>query len=149
MSKDVNKDTKDTAIFEGVLKSAFTHTDKNEDGSVASCTHVLSVYRDGLLIDGSEKTQDFFDAFYNGKPAKYIPSWYKDGKDSITFKSAYNVPVKIEDSDERFSFDEFVGRGLIRGAKVQIKVNVKEQAIYPAAMKVLVDGEEYDPFADF
>ena len=144
-----DKKNKETIIIEGSLKSAFSHEEKNEDGSIVKVTHVLSVYRPGVKIDGSEKANEFFDGFYDGKPAKYVPSWHKEKKDAIVLKSAYNVPVKIEDSGERLSFDDFVERGLIRNASVQIKCNVKEQAIYPSAVKVITDGEEYDPFADF
>ena len=143
--------TKDTTIFEGVLKSAFTHVEKNDDGTIVKSTHILSIFNDDdLRRDGFDHDEAwaFLDEFYSGKPAKYVPNWVKDKKD-LVFKSAYNVYVKIEDTDERLSFDEFVDRGLIRGAKVRLKCNVKDAAIYPSALLILEDGEEYDAFADF
>ena len=143
------KTNKETVVIAGVIKSAFTHVEKNDDGSVKSKTNIITLFSDdNLKIDGSEKIWEFFDAFYSGLSPKWTPNWYKE-KTGVSLKSAYNVPVLIVDTDERLSFDQFVERGLIRGANVQIKCNVKESAIYPSAMKVITDGDEYDAFADF
>ena len=150
MAKE-NTITKETTIFDGILKNAYTHTEKNDDGTVKSATHILSIFNDeNLSQDGADQatTWKFFDAFYEGKPAKYVPNWVKEKKD-IVFKSAYKVYVKVEATGERMTFDEFVDRGLIRGAKVRLKCNVKDAACYPSALLVLEDGEEYDAFADF
>ncbi len=145
-----NKATKkETVIIAGVVKSAFTHEEKNDDGSIKSKTNIISLFSDdNLKIDGSAKIWEFFEGFYNGLASKWIPNWYKE-KSGVVLKSAYNVPVLIVDTDERLSFEQFVERGLIRGANVQIKCNVKDSAIYPSAIKVITDGEEYDAFADF
>ena len=135
----------------GNLRSAFTHDDTNEDGSIVKSTHIISLFNDDeISIDGadSSKVWDFFDGFYAGKPNKYVPSWYKD-KSGVTLKSRYNVPIRILDTGERLSFDEFVKRGLIRNASVDILCNVKDSGVYPAAMQINEDGEEYDAFANF
>ena len=149
MAKEKNQE-KESVFIDGVLRSAFTHEDKNEDGSIVKKTNVITIFSDPVSIDGSdtEKAWVFFDSIYEGKPNKYVPKWYKE-RSGVTFKSVYNVPVRIKDSDKRMSFEEFVKRGLIRGAKIHLKANVKEQALYPVAFEVIEDGEEYDAFADF
>ena len=139
------------SMIDGTLKSAFTHEEKNEDGTIVKSTHVLTLYADDTLkIDGApvDKFWEFIDKFYAGKPAKYVPKWVKD-KDKVVLKSTYNVPVMTVKDEKRYSFSEYVERGMIRGASVHIKVNVKESALYPVAFQVLEDGEEYDAFADF
>ena len=145
-----NKETnKETVIIAGVIKSAFTHVEKNDDGSIKSKTNVISLFADdNLSIDGSPKIWEFFEGFYQGLAPKWIPNWFKE-RSGISLKSSYNIPVMIVDTGDRLSFEEFVERGLIRGASVQIKCNVKDSAIYPSAMKVIADGEEYDAFKDF
>lgn len=148
-NKATTKTNKETTVIAGVIKSAFTHVEKNDDGSIKSKTNVISLFADdNLTIDGSAKIWEFFDAFYNGLAPKWVPNWYKE-KTGVSLKSSYNIPVMIVDTGDRFSFEEFVERGLIRGASVQIKCNVKDSAIYPSAMKVITDGEEYDAFKDF
>lgn len=132
----------------GVLKSAFTHTDKNEDGSVVKSTHIISIEPDEVQFEGVEDVWVYLDEFFKGKPKKYVPNWYKE-KSGIMLKSAYNIPVRIADTDERLSFDEFVERGLIRGAKINLLVNCKESALYPVALQIDADGEAYDAFANF
>lgn len=144
MSKDTT-----TIKFEGTLKSSYNHTEKDDNGNVIKSTNVISLFNDGLTVDGSSNVREFFDKFYDGKAKKWIPDWYKDNKDFIAVKSAYNVPVKIDDEDKQMSFAEWVERGNIRGAKVIVKCNVKESAIYPNAMLVLSEGEPYDAFAEF
>lgn len=143
MSKEKN-----VVIITGVLKSAFTNTRKNEDGQIIKETNVIMFSCEELRIDDNMEVWKFFDDFYKGKPVKWVPKWYKD-KSGITLKSEYNVPVMINETGERFSFEEFVKRGLIRGAIVKVKCNVKESAIYPSAIRVMEDGEEYDAFSDF
>lgn len=148
-NKTVKKaDAKETCIFDGVLKSAFTHQQKNDAGEVTGVTHVIQLFPDGLKIDDSEKVWEFFDGFYNGVASKWVPEWYKEKK-GVTVKSNYDIPVKIVDTDERFSFPQFVDRGMIRNAKVLVKCNIKESALYPIAMKIVEDGEVYDAFKDF
>lgn len=140
-------DDKKQIIIKGVLKSAFTHQKKNDDGAIISETNVLILFPDGQTIDGMD-FWEFFDGFFAGKGSKWVPNWYKE-KNGITLKSEYNIPILITDTEERLTFSEYVERGLIRDAEVSIKCNVKESAVYPSAMKVIKDGTEYDAFADF
>ncbi len=148
---ETKTDEKQTYIIKGRLKSAFVHLEKNDDGSVKGQTNVITlksdVFNDTNLIT-------LLDCLYEHTADKWIPQWYKD-KSKLTLKSSYNVPVKIvmdrtEDGVKGvIDFDKFVRRGFIEDAEVEIKCNVKESALYPAALKVFKDGKEYDPFADF
>lgn len=140
---------RETVKFEGLLKSSYTHTEKDDNGNVKSIKNTISLFKDGLIVDGSDKVKEFLDGFYSGKAKKWVPEWYKNDNDFIVVKSAYNIPVKLEDEDKVMSFAEWVERGNIRGAKVTVKCNVKESAIYPNAMLVHIEGEPYDAFADF
>lgn len=143
-----NETTK-TCKFEGTLKSAYTHTDKDDNGNVKGITNIISLFRDGLTVDGKPEVDKFFDAMYKDTVKKYIPDWHKEKKDYITVKSAYNIPVKLDEEGTQMSFAEFVERGNIRGAKVILKCNVKVNACYPSALLVLSEGEPYDAFKDF
>ena len=138
-----------TVKFEGKLRSAYTHTEKDDNGNVSKITNVLTISRDGLTVDGSDKVQEFFDGFYKNTAKKWIPDWFKEDKPFIVLKSAYNIHVKLDELDKKMSFSEFVERGNIGGADVIVKCNQRENAIYPSAMLVLTEGEPYDAFADF
>lgn len=139
----------ETIKFEGTLKSSFNHTEKDDNGNVSKSQNVIALFREGLLVDGADRVQEYLDVFYKDKAKKWIPDWYKENKDYISLKSSYNVPVMIEDTKEQMSFAEWVERGEIRGAKVTLKCNVKESAMYPSAMLVHEVGEPYDAFANF
>lgn len=143
-------DTK-TIYVKGALKSSYNHQEKDDNGNITGSTNVISIFTDGVQISDENKKElaDFFQDFYKGKPAKWVPSWYKEKKDFIALKSTYNVPVKTEFDDKQMSFAQWVERGNIRGAIVTIKCNVKESAVYPNAMLVHTDGEPYDAFAEF
>lgn len=145
-------DTK-TIYFKGTLKSTYNHEDKDDNGNVVKSSNIISVFSEdleGFDADGKVfDVTDFFNTFYKGKTAKWVPDWYKEKKDFITLKSSYNVPVKVVTEDKQMSFAEWVERGEIRGAVVTIKCNVKESAIYPNAMLVHQVGEPYDAFAEF
>lgn len=144
------KEEKVTVKLEGLVKSAYTHTDKDDNGNVVSKTNVINLYRDGLTIDGSDKVKEYFDKMYAGvSNKKFIPAWHKEEKPFISLKSSYNVHCKIDNTGEQMSFVEFVERGNINNARVILKCNVKPNALYPSAMLILEEGEPYDAFKDF
>ena len=149
------KQETESAFITGTLKSAYTHSEKkinkNREEYVET-THIITIFADGSeSMDGSDSSKlwDYFSGMYADVPAQWVPDWFKDKTGVIVFKSQYNVPVKLASTNERMSFNEFVDRGLIRGAKIRLKVNLKKQAIYPSALLIEEDGEEYDAFKDF
>lgn len=149
----------ETIMLDACIKSAFTHTEKDEAGQpTGKSTNVIMLYPD------AESDPDIWEVLtklYEHTADKWIPKWFKD-KSCITLKSAYNIPVQIADeqavdleeikvkSDKCIlSFSEFVQRGYIEGARCFILCNIKESAIYPKAVRIMCDGKEYDPFKDF
>lgn len=142
-------DAKEVTYFKGKLKSSFSVTEKDDNGNVKKVNNVVSLFREDLTMDDSEKVTEFFEGFYKNTAKKWIPDWHKEGKDYISLKSSYNIPVKIEDENKQMSFSEWVDRGEIRGAYVTLKCNIKDNALYPSALLVHEVGEPYDAFADF
>lgn len=141
---------KKVIYFKGTLKSSYSADDKDDNGNVIGIVNTVSLYRDGLTVDDSDKANEFFEGCFKNTTKKYQPNWWKEGKDACSFKSRYNVPVKIEDTEEQMTFAQWVDRGEIRGALVTLKCNlVNDSVIYPSAMLVHKVGEPYDAFADF
>ena len=149
----------ETIMLNAVIKSAFTHTEKDADGQpTGKTTNVILLYPD---VKSNPNIWELLTKLYEHSADKWVPKWYKD-RSGITLKSAYNIPVQIADdnasdleeikakSDKRIiSFSDFIKRGYIEGARCFIQCNVKESAIYPKAVRIMCDGKEYDPFADF
>lgn len=141
---------KKVIYFKGTLKSSYSADDKDDNGNVIGIVNTISLYRDGLTVDDSDKVDEFFKGCFKNTTKKYQPTWWKEDKDACTFKSRYNVPVKIEETDEQMTFAQWVDRGEIRGALVTLKCNlVNDSVVYPSAMLVHKVGEPYDAFADF
>lgn len=138
-----------TVKLEGKLKSAYTHTEKDDNGDAKKVTNIVSIYKDGLTIDGSDKVKEFFEEMYKDTVKKFVPDWFKDDKDYITVKSSFNIACKLDQEDRQLSFAEFCERGNIRGAEVILKCNHKPNALYPSAMLIVKEGEAYDAFKDF
>lgn len=140
-----------TSIYlKGTLKSSYSADDKDDNGAVIGIVNTVALYRDGLTVDDSDKVEEFFEGCFKNTTKKYQPNWWKEDKDAAFFKSRYNVPVKIEETDEQMTFAQWVDRGEIRGALVTLKCNlVNGSVIYPSAMLVHKVGEPYDAFADF
>lgn len=158
--KKTNQDTTKTIKIEGTLKSAFTHIEKNEDGTIKSSSNVIKLLPEVESPDGVDVWGEFA-KLYEHTADKWTPQWYKE-KTGITLKSTYNIPVQLVDEDAEdyqeiaseydkciISFDKFVQRGKIADAHVVIKCNVRESAMYPSAVRIISDGHTFDPFADF
>lgn len=149
----------ETIMLNAVIKSAFTHTEKDEAGQPTDkSTNVIMLYPD---VESDPDIWKLLSSLYEHTADKWIPKWFKD-KSGITLKSAYNIPVQIADENAPdldeikaksdkciISFSDFVTRGYTEGARCFIQCNVKESAIYPKAVRIMCDGKEYDPFKDF
>lgn len=141
---------KKVIYFKGTLKSSYSVEVKDDNGAVTGIENKLLLYRDGLTVDDSDKVNEFFEGCFKNTTKKYQPTWWKEDKDACSFKSRYNVPVKIEETEEQMTFAQWVDRGEIRGALVTLKCNlVNDSVVYPSAMLVHKVGEPYDAFADF
>ena len=130
-------------FFEATLVSAYQKSQATDTGKVSK--NKLNMTTDDKVLWGK------LEKVYENTPKKYIPEWFKnrDEKNMVSLKSSYDIHVKIDDTGEKFTFDEFVDRGLIRGAKIKVKANIKDYCIYPSAFVVYEDGEPYDAFEGF
>ena len=160
MAKE-NTNTKETEtiMLNAVIKSAFTHAKKDDAGKpTGKLINVIILYPD---VESDPDVWEVLTKLYEHTADRWIPNWFKD-KSGITLKSEYNIPIQIadenavdldeikENSDKCIiSFSDFVTRGYIEGARCFIQCNIRESAIYPKAVRIMCDGKEYDPFADF
>lgn len=158
-TQNTTTEAPETIMLNAVIKSAFTHTEKNEAGQpTGKSTNVIMLYPDA---ECDPDIWELLTKLYEHTADKWVPNWFKD-KSCITLKSAYNIPVQIADDQATdldeikaksekciISFTHFVKRGYIEGARCFIQCNVKESAIYPKAVRIMCDGKEYDPFKDF
>lgn len=133
-----------TIFFEGVLVSAYKKSQTSSDGSKVSKNKVNITTDDKNLWDVLAKV-------YENTPKKFIPEWFKnrDDKNMVSLKSTYDIPIRIDETGDKFTFEAFCDRGLIRGAKVKMKCNVRDFSVYPSAMVVYEEGEAYDAFEGF
>ena len=159
MAKENTTKEQETIMLNAVIKSAFTHAEKDESGKpTGKTTNVIMLYKD---VESDPDIWELLAGLYEHTADKWIPNWFKE-RSGITLKSAYNIPVQIMDENaididdikaksEKciISFSDFVTRGYIEGARCFIQCNIKESAIYPKAVRIMCDGKEYDPFADF
>lgn len=138
-----NAEEKRVIFFEGTLISCYRKSQKSDEGKVSK--NKLNISTD------DKELWDKLGAIYENTPKKFVPEWFKnrDEKNMVSLKSTFDIPIKIFDTGETMSFDEFCDRGKIRGAKVKMKCNLKDFSVYPAAMCVMSEGEEYDAFEGF
>lgn len=137
--------TKDNKVVfaKATLISAYVKAQRSDTGKVS---------KNKLNISCNDK--DFWsvlDDVYANTPKKFVPEWYKnrDDKNMVSLKSSYDIPIRIDSTGEQLTFEEFIARGLIRGADVKVKCNVRDYSVYPSAMIVYTDGEAYDAFEGF
>lgn len=149
-------ENKVTIKLVGRMRSAYNVQTKDDNGNVEKSTNIISLFRDGLVVDkgtmtteGNEEVNDFFAELYKNTAKKWVPDWFKENKDFMQVKSGYNIPCMIKDDGVQMSFAEFVERGNIRDAKVIVKCNVKDSTLYPNAMMILEEGKPYDAFENF
>ena len=130
-------------FFNATLISAYQKSQATDTGKVSKNKLNVST-DDNALWEKLAKV-------YENTPKKFIPEWYKnrDDKNMVSLKSSYDIHVKIDDTGDKYTFEEFVDRGLIRGAKIRVKANIKDYCIYPSAFVVYEDGEPYDAFEGF
>ena len=129
-----------TKMITGKLVSAYIMARSDKD-PVPRCTM-------NIIPDDDVWTD--IDDLYADVSKKFVPQWAKD-KDHMMLRSTFDVPVMLPDGN-KVTFDDFVKRGLIDGAEIKVKCTFAPEtetagcAIYPSALKVLVDGKEKDPF---
>lgn len=134
MKKEVKKQEFKDVIVEGKVVSAYYGKTKYDDEK----KYRLSVFSE--VIDYTE-----FTAFDNSG-AKLTPAWFKDQKGYINLSSKFDIPVMNTDGEE-ITTEEWLDTKKAVHSFIKLKVRQKEGAVYPAAIIVVEDGEEADPFA--
>lgn len=134
MKKETKKQEFKDVIVEGKVVSAYYGTTKYDDDK----KYRLSIYSE--VIDYTE-----FTAFDNSG-AKLTPAWFKEQKGYINLSSRFDIPVMNTDGEE-MTTQEWLDTKKAVHSFIKLKVRQKEGAVYPAAIIVVEDGEEADPFA--
>lgn len=134
MKKEAKKEEFKDVIIEGKVVSAYYGKTKYDDEK----KYRLSVFSE--VIDYTE-----FTAFDNSG-AKLTPAWFKDQKGYINLSSKFDIPVMNTDGEE-ITTEEWLDTKKAVHSFIKLKVRQKEGAVYPAAIIVVEDGEEADPFA--
>ena len=83
------------------------------------------------------------------KNDRFCPKWLKDGdSEYINVHSKFDIPCQLLIKDSRF-VDMDMETELFEGAEVILAIKVKEGGVYPHAIRVLKNGEPFNPFECF
>lgn len=96
-----------------------------------------------------EKKAELLEAFAEAGD-KFTPGWLKDFKGYINLATNFDLPAR-DDSGHTFdSVEDLIADGYPwMGAVVKLAINVKEGAIYPAAITFVEEGKQFNPFEAF
>lgn len=122
-------------IIEGVVVSAKYGATKFDDKN----KYRLSLYSENMPYDDITA--------FDTVGEKMTPSWYKEQEGYINLNSIFDIPV-MDIKGNRIDFDAWLDTGKAVKSKVKVSVRQKEGALYPIAIKVIEEGEEFDPFAN-
>lgn len=122
-------------VIEGVVVSAKYGATKFDDKN----KYRLSLYSENMPYDDIKA--------FDTVGEKMTPSWYKEQEGYINLNSIFDIPV-MDIAGNRIDFDAWLGTGKAVKSKVKVSVRQKEGALYPIAIKVIEEGEEFDPFAN-
>ena len=82
------------------------------------------------------------------KNDRFCPKWLKDGdSEYINVHSKFNIPCQSVYKDRLLDMD--METELFEGAEIILAIKVKEGGVYPHAIRVLKNGEPFNPFECF
>ena len=82
------------------------------------------------------------------KNDRFCPKWLKDDDSKyINVHSKFNIPCQSVYKDRLLDMD--METELFEGAEVILAIKVKEGGVYPHAIRVLKNGEPFNPFECF
>ena len=82
------------------------------------------------------------------KNDRFCPKWLKDGDNEyINVHSKFSIPCQSVFKDRLLDMD--IETELFEGAEVILAIKVKEGGVYPHAIRVLKNGEPFNPFECF
>lgn len=135
-------------IFNGVVKYAYYGKSDNDNKDK---TRILVTVDDANIDDIRKKLTECY------KSSSLKPKFVTENGTDLMIKSLYDVPcrmdadmsmIKEDWSDYDSTARGFVDMGYTVGAKVRIKVKLKDGAIYPVALVVKELGTKYNPLDD-
>ena len=135
MKKVQEKKSMNNLVIEGVVVSAKYGATKFDDKN----KYRLSLYSENMPYDDIKA--------FDTVGEKMTPSWYKEQEGYINLNSIFDIPV-MDIKGNRIDFDAWLETEKVVKSKVKVSVRQKEGALYPMAIKVIEEGEEFDPFAD-
>ena len=82
------------------------------------------------------------------KNDRFCPKWLKDGdSEYINVHSKFNIPCQSVYKDRLLDMN--IETELFEGGEVILAIKVKEGGVYPHAIRVLKNGEPFNPFECF
>lgn len=141
MYKLVNKEGKKRIMFSGVVASCGRKRGFNGKGAVENR---ISVKVDALTENDKNEIVNLFEIDTTNQ---FTPKWLKldsakDGFDFVNVHSKFDISIDNKSVIE--SFDE-----LNVGANIDVILKVKDGAFYPVAIRVMKNGDDYNPFEEF
>lgn len=135
-------------IFNGVVKYAYYG---KTDNDTKDKTRILVTVVDENIEEIRKKMAECY------KSSSLKPKFVTENGTDLMIKSLYDVPcrmdadlsqIKEDWSDYDTTAKGFVDLGYTVGAKVRIKIKLKDGAIYPIALVVKELGTKYNPLED-
>lgn len=100
-------------------------------------------------VELSDKQKEVFKNAYKECGKKYTPSWITDFNHFVNVSTIYEVPTKNKVNGKEYADILEVAEDMpTHGSSVSMSLNIKNGAIYPKAIVIYTEGEEYDAFKD-
>lgn len=135
-------------IFNGVVKYAYFGKSDNDPKDK---TRILITVEDDNIEEIREKLTECY------KTSSLKPKFVTEKSSDLMIKSLYDVPCRIDADMSQIKEDwtdydttakGFVDMGYTVGAKVRVKIKLKNGAMYPVAIVVKELGTKYNPLED-
>lgn len=135
-------------IFNGVVKYAYYGKSDNDNKDK---TRILVTVDDANIDDIRKKLTECY------KSSSLKPKFITENGTDLMIKSLYDVPCRMDAdtsqikelwSDYDTTAKGFIDMGYTVGAKVKVKVKLKDGAMYPVALVVKELGTKYNPLDD-
>lgn len=95
-----------------------------------------------------EQKQELEDAFKDAG-SKFTPAWINNFDGYVNVSTKFELPYRYG-KKEGTSLEDLVADGFAwKNAPVSLSLTVKEGAVYPKALIILGEGEEFNAFAEF
>lgn len=135
-------------IFNGVVKYAYFGKTDNDNKDK---TRILITVEDDNIDGIREKLTECY------KSSSLKPKFVTENGADLMIKSLFDVPCRMDADMSQIKEDwtdydstakGFVDMGYTVGAKVRVKIKLKDGAMYPVALVVKELGTKYNPLED-